>query len=158
MDKHYFLYSQRYYYELIYSPSGSKSFKEQGNLSPNDKRYPYNMLMEKPTRLNGINFSISNSCDYQSSANYLYKITAMCRSPTLKIIHKPELNFIPGIERKFNPTKSYHFFRVSLGMRNTESISVPDVYEVINNNLMLQGKPGSTVELTLHSFNFNGTH
>ena len=159
VDKHHFLYSQRYSYELLSDPSGSALFEEQGNLGPTDKRYPYSMLVEKPTSLHGINISVSDSCINQSSCNYLYKDTTTCRSsPAFKINHKPEFNFIPGFKRKLTETKSDISFRVTLYQRSSESVSVADVYEIITNELALQGKPGSTVEVLLHGLNFNGTH
>ena len=159
VDKHHFLYSQRYSYELFSDPSGSALFEEQGNLGPTDKRYPYSMLVEKPTSLHGINFSVSDSCINQSLCNYLYKDITTCRSsPAFKINHKPVLTFIPGFERNLSETKSDISFRVTLYQRSSESVSVPDVYEIITNTLALQGKPGSTVEVLLHGINFNGTH
>ena len=63
-----------------------------------------------------------------------------------------------GFERKLKETKSDISFRVTLYQRSSESVSVPDVYEIITNTLVLQGKPGSTVEVLLHGINFNGTH
>ena len=64
VDKHHFLYSQRYSYGLISDPSGSSSFEELGNLGPNDNGYPYSMIMKKSTRVNGRTFAVSDSCDY----------------------------------------------------------------------------------------------
>ena len=158
VDKHHSLNSRRYSYELISDLNGSASFEEYGNLSPNDTRYPYSAPVEKPTILNGINFSVSDACNHQSSHNYSYKDAATCRSPSFKINDKPELTFIPGIERKLNEPKSHRFFRVSLNRHSSECISVPVVYEIINNELMLLGKPGSTAEVILHATEFNGTH
>ena len=158
VDKHHSLNSQHYSYELISDLNGSASFEEHGNLSPNDMRYPYSPLVEKRTSLNGINFSVSDSCDCQTSDNYVYKDTTTCKSSSFKINHKPELTFIPGIERKLNEPKSHRFFRVSLNRHSGECISVPDVYEIINNELMLLGKPESRAEVILHAIEFNGTH
>ena len=158
VDKHYYLNSQRYSYELISDPSGSSSFEEQGNLGPSDKRYPYSRLVEKPTSLPGINFSVSDSCNNQSSCNYLYKDTATCRSPSFKINPKLEYIFIPGIETKLNELESDRRLRVTINQRSSESISFPDIYETVTNKLMLQGKPGSTADITLHNVKFSGFH
>ena len=158
VDKHHFLNSQRYSYEFFSDPSGSALFEEQGNLGPTDKRYPYSMLVEKPTSLHGINFSVSDSCNYQLSENYLYRDITTCKSSSITNNQKPEFTFIPGIERKLNETKSDIQFRVTLYQNSSELVSLPDIYETITNKLMLQGKPGSTAEVILHSMNFNKTN
>ena len=158
VDKHHFLNSQRYLYELFSDLSGSASFEEHGNLIPNDTRYPYSARVEKRTSLNGINFSVSDSCNYQLSDNYMYRETTTCKSSSIKNNRKPEFTFIPGIERTLNETKSDIQFRVTLYQNSSELVSLPDIYETITNQLMLQDKPGSTAEVILHDMNFNGTH
>ena len=92
VDKHHFLNSQRYLYELFSDLSGSASFEEHGNLIPNDTRYPYSaVLVENPISMNGINFSVSDSCNYQLLDNYLYRDTTTCKSSSIKNNQKPEL-------------------------------------------------------------------
>ena len=153
-DNRQFQKTPRYSTKIISNSNENASFQECSNMIPVDAWYPDITSIINSTTLDGVIFSTCDSfiSNTPKRANANAKT---CRSSQIKA-KRDTICFIPGIEKELNVDASHASFFVSINQQT--NILLPDKYRTVTNKLILQGKPGSTAEVTLHDTKLNGFH
>ncbi len=161
LDENQNIESSRYAFRFVVSDGANSSFFYCGNTLPQNGQYldgkmKYDTSLAKIlSEVSELNATVSDKCDPNMSFKPTPASLHVCRDTKQ---HLDNINFIPGIEKTIAQFNSSLLLRVSLFRSGSVSVEVPKIYEYITNELMLYGKPGSSVTVYLHDESIQGLH